>query len=315
MLQEKLIVVIIPAYNEDYNISKVIETMPEFVDRILIINDGSQDETSNQVKKYFNTKYNISLQSILFPMTIGPHKIEASDYEYSRIIIVHHNKNLGKGAGIKTGYQICQQLTVHCIATMDGDGQMDPEDLINICNPIVENKAQYTKGNRLTFNQVKKIMPSSRYFGNLILTFFTRISSGYWNILDTQTGYTCISLSQLKRINIDHLYPLYGYPNEMLAILNAQNTLLKEVNVRPIYESHHKSKMHLPKVIPRITILLLKSYFQRIFNKYLIQKKHPIFLLILIAIISFPFFPKTAISLYLIGTIWDIQLGQKLIIK
>lgn len=315
MLQEKTIVVIIPAYNEENNISNVIETMPDFVDRIIIINDGSTDETSNKVRSYFNTTYNESNFIVNIPKNIKNHTIEAVDYNSSRIILLHHNMNLGKGAGIKTGYQLSQLINIDCIATMDGDGQMDPNDLIHICTPIVKNKAQYSKGNRLTFNHVKDIMPSIRYFGNLILTFFTRISSGYWHILDTQTGYTCISNDQLKIINIENLYPYYGYPNEMLAILNTKNTIIIEIPIRPIYEPHHQSKMNIPKVIPRISFLLLKSYIQRIVYKYITKKKHPIFFILLSSVISVPFSFKISIGLFLIATIWDIKLNNKLIVK
>jgi len=314
MLQGKIISVIIPAYNEENNIGRVIETIPDFVDRIIIVNDGSTDQTLDRIRSFLHSIHDRSNLSIPHPGNISGYNIESSMSENSRILIIHHSGNYGKGAGIRTGYQLCKMLPVNCIATMDGDGQMDPNDLRAICEPVVNDTADYTKGDRLSYKDVRKIMPSIRYLENLALTLLTKISSGYWNITDAQTGYTCISHQKLCEINIDHLYPYYGYPNEMLALLNVQSARLREVQVRPIYESHHQSKMTIIKVIPRITFLLARSYVKRIWEKYFRKKVHPVSILLISSILLFPFTPSIAIVLFIIATYWDIRIGNKLVI-
>jgi hypothetical protein len=106
------------------------------------------------------------------------------------------------------------------IVKMDGDNQMDPEQLPNLLEPIVERRANYTKGNRLLSQEYRSGMSKWRFLGNSMLTFLTKIGSGYWQMRDPQNGYTAISKSALGRINLDSIYPYYGYLNDILVKLN-----------------------------------------------------------------------------------------------
>ncbi len=301
MLHNKTIAVIVPAYNEETQIGFVIESIPEFVNRIIVINDCSKDKTKEQVLKHIE-KFSISRlngNSKYYEKRFKTEKFEDNEvieieqpFE-SRITLINHLKNKGKGGGIITGYKYALENGFDCTATMDGDGQMDPDELEDICNPIVKDNIDYTKGNRLIHRSALLVIPRIRYFGNSILSILTKIASGYWYVSDTQTGYTAISQQGLKSIDIDKIYPSYGYCNDVLVKLNIARCTIKEVQIKPVYEVGENSKMNIRKVIPKLSKLLLISFFKRIWYKYFLLDMHPISLLyfisLLLMIIMLPF--------------------------
>lgn len=292
MLNNKTIAVIVPAFNEQNHIHKVITSIPDFVDRIIVINDGSTDSTESIVESLLSTSLNKSAlnfnlkieKDILSNDNFPDYSIKNKSVANDKIILVNHHKNSGKGAGIKTGYQICKTINVDCVATMDGDGQMNPNELIHLCEPVISGKVDYVKGNRLIHHSAWSIIPKLRIFGNIVLTFFTRPCSGYWQVNDTQTGFTVLSGSALQKIAIHEIYSFYGYPNDILVKLNSVDCTVMEVVVTPIYDDNHKSKMKIYKVIPKITYLLIQSFFKRYYNKYWKNQKHPIFIILLSSI-------------------------------
>ena len=197
------------------------------------------------------------------------------------------------GAAIARGYKWCLDHNIDCTAVMAGDGQMDPSELEKICAPVLTENIDYVKGNRLIHGGARLIMPKTRFFGNSILSILTKIASGYWHVSDTQTGYTAISLSALNAIQIHNIYPRYGMPNDMLVKLNIAFCTIKEIEIKPVYDIGETSKMQVRKVIPRIAWLLFKSFFKRLWLKYLFRDFHPLFLLyhfaIVVGILSLPY--------------------------
>jgi glycosyltransferase involved in cell wall biosynthesis len=304
MLNNKLVAVVIPAYNEETQIGMVIETMPDFVDRIVIVNDRSKDKTLEVIGSYLNRADNNSplvIKSSLdeeIPNTVynradivvheknrrekdffTKSKIENTHPDTDRIILINHLENGGVGAAIASGYKWCKDHNIDCTAVMAGDGQMDPNELKSICLPVVEEGIDYVKGNRLIHRSAWLVIPRMRYFGNSILGILTKVASGYWHVSDTQTGYTAISLSALKAIRIYDIYKSYGMPNDLLVKLNIAFCSLREVEIKPVYNVGEKSKMKVLKVIPTVSILLLKSFFKRLWIKYLFRDFHPLFIL------------------------------------
>ena len=310
MLNNKTVAVVIPAYNEESQISIVIDTMPEYVDRIIIVNDFSKDKTAEIVEKYIEkdkkdyfhkeiglkkikkTIYNqaeIVLQEMLLveKNKLNPSEIINKNPENARIILINHTVNGGVGAAIASGYKWCKDNNISVTAVMAGDGQMDPDELIDICQPVVEEKIDYVKGNRLIHRSSWLVIPKTRFFGNSILSILTKIASGYWHVSDTQTGYTALSNRALNSIRLHDIYKSYGMPNDMLVKLNMTFCTLKEVEIKPIYNVGEKSKMKIFKVIPRISWLLFKSFFKRLWIKYLFKDFHPLFLLYNLAFFLF----------------------------
>lgn len=317
MLNNKTVAVVIPCYNEEQQIGMVIETMPDFVDRIVIVNDLSKDNTSKVVESYISKskykcrplpKVNEKLKKTRFNradfVLQEQSRTEVSyftDFEVahdseeensSKIILINHLQNGGVGAAIATGYKWAKDNYIDCTAVMAGDGQMDPDELESICLPVIDEGIDYVKGNRLIHRSALLVIPKVRYFGNSVLSILTKIASGYWHVSDTQTGYTAISLRALNAIRLHEIYKRYGMPNDMLVKLNIAMCTLKEVEIKPVYDVGEKSKMRIHKVIPTISWLLLKLFYKRLWFKYLFRDFHPLFLLyhftFLIVLISIP---------------------------
>jgi len=302
MLYDKTVAVVVPTYNEEKQIGQVLETMPNFVDRIIVVNDCSQDNTAaivldyirkhqsvrqitkNDVTSSLDNKYNrvehllTEKQQAETEYFISSEIINAHP-EADRIILINNLKNGGVGAVIARGYKWCLDNRIDCTAVMAGDGQMDPAELESICLPVINEEIDYVKGNRIIHGGARLIIPKTRYFGNAILSILTKIASGYWHVSDTQTGYTAISLSALSAIKLHDIYKRYGMPNDMLVKLNIAFCTLKEVKIKPVYNIGERSKMKVTRVIPRISWLLFKSFFKRLWVKYLFRDFHPLFLL------------------------------------
>jgi len=116
---------------------------------------------------------------------------------------------------------------------MAGDAQMDPRDLPGLLNPIADGEVDYSKGNRLFTGKAWRVIPKSRYFGNAILSFLTKIASGYWHVADSQSGYGAIALQVLKTIDLETIYKRYGMPNDLLVKLNVYHFRVRDVPINP----------------------------------------------------------------------------------
>lgn len=309
MLNNKTIGVVVPAFNEEKQISLVIESMPDFVDRIIIVNDCSTDKTAEVVKGSIDNdrKATIELNDIYNKITLNrynranyilqeqlikeirlfiPSEVVNSKPDNNRIILINQLHNGGVGAAIARGYKWCKDYGIDCTAVMAGDGQMDPDELESICKPVINENIDYVKGNRLIHRSAWLVIPKTRFFGNSILSILTKIASGYWHVSDTQTGFTAISNKALNAIRIHDIYKSYGMPNDMLVKLNIAFCTLREVEIKPIYDVGEKSKMKVFKVIPRVSWLLFISFFKRLWIKYLFRDFHPLFLLYHVSFIS-----------------------------
>lgn len=250
MYNGKVLAAVVPAYNEALQINKVADGMPEFIDYIVIINDASADNSAEILAELAQKN--------------------------SRVVVLTHDVNKGAGGGIVTGYKWCRDNNVDIAVTMDGDGQMDPDDLPNLLRPIVEGEADFTKGNRLISGEAYKAMPKVRYFGNAALSMLTKIASGYWHVADSQTGYTAINKDALKAIDWDKMYTRYGYPNDRLTCLNIYNFRVVDVEIRPIYNIGEVSKMKIRKAAFSIGYLVVKLFFKRMWQKYIVRDFHPL---------------------------------------
>jgi glycosyltransferase involved in cell wall biosynthesis len=309
MLEGKTVAVVIPAYNEETQINKVIETMPGFVDRIVVVNDNSSDQTEAGVAAYFQTNHNKTnlrlkkkkvqpnfynqAEVILEQLNekeaafFAPSRIVNQDFQNDRIILITNLENAGVGGSIARGYKWCKDYQIDCTAVMAGDGQMDPGELEKICLPVVREEVDYVKGNRLIHGSANMYIPKTRFFGNSILSLATKIASGYWRISDTQTGYTAISLEALNAIKLHQIYKRYGMPNDMLVKLNMAYCTIREIPIKPVYRIGEKSKMKIRSVIPKIAFLLIRLFFKRLWVKYFMKDFHPLFVLYNIGFILF----------------------------
>jgi glycosyltransferase involved in cell wall biosynthesis len=251
MYREKKIAVVVPAFNEEMLIKEAIAAIPGFVDRIYVVDDCSTDRTKEI--------------------------IEGFGKENRRVICINHKKNKGVGAAIVSGYKKALEEDMDIVAVMAGDNQMDPAFLKSFLDPIVDERADYTKGNRLISSKSRKGMSRWRFFGNSILTFMTKVSSGYWKIVDPQNGYTAISKHALEQIDLDSLYPRYGYCNNMLCKLNVQGLRVLDIP-HPARYGQEKSKIRYGNYIVNVSKLLLSDFLWRLKVKYMVTGFHPLVL-------------------------------------
>jgi glycosyltransferase involved in cell wall biosynthesis len=248
MLEGKSVAVVIPAYDEEKLIAATIAGVPGFVDRIVVVDDRSKDGTAAAVE------------------ALGDDRVE----------LIRHERNQGVGAAIMTGYRRARDEGIDVTAVMAGDNQMDPADLEMLVSPVALGEVDYAKANRLFTGQAWDLIPRTRYLGNAVLSLLTKIASGYWHVADSQTGYTAISIEYLRLLDLDRIYRGYGMPNDMLVHLNIWNARVRDFPSRPIYNVGERSGIRLRKVIPRISWLLLKGFFFRIREKYVIRDFHPL---------------------------------------
>jgi hypothetical protein len=161
---------------------------------------------------------------------------------------------------------------------MAADGQMDPDDLETLVRAVALGETDYAKANRLFTGQAWQLIPRTRYLGNAALSFLTKIASGYWHVADSQSGYTAVNLETLKLLDLDRVYRRYGFPNDLLVHLNVFNRRVRDYPSRPIYGVGERSGIRLRHVVPKISWLLLKGFFWRMGQKYVIRDFHPLIL-------------------------------------
>lgn len=262
MYRDKTIAVIVPAYNEEKLIGKVLETVPTFIDHIVVVDDASSDRTGEVVRTH--------------------------QQEDSRIIYLCHTKNEGVGGAIVTGYKWARDNEISISVVMAGDAQMDPKDLPKLLDPVVDGEVDYSKGNRLFTGRAWRVIPKTRYLGNAVLSFLTKIASGYWHVADSQSGYGAVSLEVLKTIDLDSIYKRYGMPNDFLVKLNVYHFRVRDVPVNPIYGIGERSGIKIYKVVFTLSSLLLKLFIWRLKEKYIIRDFHPLVLFYLMGFVLTP---------------------------
>jgi len=241
--------VVVPAYNEEVLIGETLKGIPDFVDRVYVVDDGSKDGTARVVREF---------------MERDP-----------RITLIRHEQNQGVGKSIIDGYKAALAEGVDVVAVMAGDNQMDPAYLPDLLDPIVEGKADYTKGNRLNGPEYVRNMPKLRFLGNILFTLLTKISSGYWHVMDTQNGYTAISRRALEGIPLDRVYTGYGYPNDILVQLNVHGFRVRDVLI-PARYGREKSKIRYGRYTARLLWIIFNGFIWRIKEKYLRRSFHPL---------------------------------------
>jgi len=248
MLEGKRVGVVVPAHDEEKLIATTLRGIPAFVDRIYVVDDGSRDATVERAQE------------------LGDPRVE----------IVTHDRNRGVGAAIVTGYKRAHEEGLDVTCVMAADNQMDPADLDVLALPVARGELDYAKANRLVTGEAWTLIPRTRYLGNAVLSMLTKIASGYWHVADSQSGYTALSKRMLDMLDLDRVYTGYGFPNDFLVHLNVWNARVRDFPSRPIYGVGEKSGIRYRHVVPRISWLLVKGFFWRLREKYVIRDFHPL---------------------------------------
>lgn len=205
MIEGARIAVVVPAHDEEERIATTLAGMPACVDAIVVVDDGSADRTGEIVR--------------------------ASPDPRVRLVVHGHNR--GVGAAITTGYRAAFAGGADVAVVMGADGQMDPRELTTLAGPVARGEVDYAKGNRLAHAELGA-MPLERRVGNAFFSALTRAVTGL-SVTDSQCGYTALARSAASRLDLEALWPGYGYPNDLLARAADAGLRVSDVPVRPIY--------------------------------------------------------------------------------
>jgi dolichol-phosphate mannosyltransferase len=233
--------VIIPAYNEAGHISAVIESVPAFVDRILVVDDCSSDTTADAVCALTDP----------------------------RVRFIQRAENGGVGAAMATGYRAALEESLDIAVKIDADGQMEMTELERLVMPIVLGLADYTKGNRFFLERGTQGMPAERMFGSVALSFMTKMASGYWHVYDSQCGFTALRTTFLRMVDIDRIAPDYFFENDMLIKLNALNARVVDVPTKTLY-GDETSHVNVSRVLLTFPPRFVAGGFRRAIRKYFV---------------------------------------------
>lgn len=233
MLDGARIAVVVPSYNEARWVGETVSTMPAFVDDIIVVDDGSFDDTARRAA-------------------------QAGD---RRVSVVRHDENRGVGAAIMSGYRAAQARDAQVIAVMAGDGQMHPDDLCRVVRPVALRDHDYVKGNRLGHPDVLHTMPLGRLTAGVVLGWLTGLAIGRPGLSDSQCGFTAISARALASIDLDAIWPRYGYPNDLLGEIARAGLSIGEVSVRPIYRGEESGVR--PWHVGTVVFLLARAALRR----------------------------------------------------
>ena len=235
--------VVIPAFKVRQHILQVISSIPGNVSEIIVVDDACPQKT-------------------------GAYVLDKS--QDKRVKVLTHPQNLGVGGAMKTGYREALKNSADIIVKIDGDGQMNLKNLNRILEPLLKNQADYTKGNRFFYLSGIKRMPIARIIGNLFLSFFTKISSGYHNIFDPNNGFIAIRADALKQINLNSIDDGYFFESDMLYNLYTVRAVVRDIPMEAQYENE-KSNLKIHKVFFPFLLKNCRNTMKRIMYTYYVR--------------------------------------------
>lgn len=258
MYRGRSVGVVIPAYNVERSIRKVVDGLPSWVDRIIVVDDASRDGTLAAARGIVS----------------------------NTLIVLHHDVNQGVGGATLTGFRRALDEGVKIAVKMDGDGQMDPAYLPALLDAVTVQGYDYAKGNRFLHSAELSTMPRHRLFGNFVLTFLTKLTSGYWNVFDPQNGFLAIRREPLSRLNLDRIAKRFFFENDLLIHLNILGYRVKDVPIPAIY-GEETSNIKISRILISFPWYLFRRFWYRIYQKYVLRDFSPVAMLLFLGL---PFF-------------------------
>jgi dolichol-phosphate mannosyltransferase len=234
--------VILPAFNEQVHLAAVVASIPSWVSRIIVVDDASTDATAEV----------------------------AAGLPDARVSVIRHETNQGVGGSMVTGYRAVIDENYDAVVKMDSDGQMDATELWRLVDPLTSGLADYAKGNRFRHTGRPSGMPRARWFGNVALSFMTKVSSGYWHVFDPQCGFIAIRGSVLRELPLDRIATDYFFENDMLIRLNVVDARVVEVATRTIYGGE-QSTLRVGQVLLRFPLRFARRLVGRFVMRHLVR--------------------------------------------
>ncbi len=234
--------VVIPCYKAAGTVSKVVQTLPDFVRHVIVVDDACP-EGSAKVAEALND---------------------------NRVHCIYLDKNQGVGGAVVAGYRHALKIGSEIVVKMDADGQMDPAYLEQLIDPVRSGEADYAKGNRFRDFRKLLVMPKARFMGNSLLSFLVKFSSGYWNIIDPTNGYTAINSATLESLSLEKLSKRYFFETSMLMALRLNEAVVKDVSI-PARYGNEISSLNIWKALVQFPPRLCAGLLKRLFVQYFIH--------------------------------------------
>ena len=238
------IAVVIPAYKVSNHIIEVVSEIGKDVDAIYVIDDACPE---------------------------GSGKLVSSKIKDKRVRVITHSSNQGVGGAVISGYRAALKDGADVIVKLDGDGQMDPALIKDLVFPIVEGKADYTKGNRFDSITGLRQMPGIRIFGNGALSLMTKISTGYWNVTDPTNGFTAIHREMLAGIDLEMLSKRFFFESDLLFRLSLARAVVWDIPMESRYGTE-KSNLKISRALFEFTFKHGVNFHKRLFYNYYLRE-------------------------------------------
>lgn len=234
-----VVAVIIPAYKVEKQIARVVGSIPPLVQKIIVVEDASPDGTA------------AVLQGLTDP----------------RLIVIHHPRNRGVGGAMCSGYNRAIEEGAEILVKMDGDDQMDAAAIVDLIRPIVQHRADFTKGNRFLNQAQLTTMPLIRRLGNLALTFWVKAASGYWKIFDPSNGFTAMRAGVWKLLDQGRISHDYFFESSLLIEMRYHHAVVQDVAIPARYQDE-ESSLSVARVLVSFPARLMKAFFRRMIFQY-----------------------------------------------
>lgn len=232
------IAVVVPCYNVQEHIVELVETLPDYITNVILVDDGSQDRTPQLIDQLSG----------------------------DRVIAIHLPRNRGVGGAMLAGFEVAAELGADVIVKMDGDGQMDPQYLPALIEPLILGNADYTKGNRFRNALLPSEMPLVRQIGNAVLSFLNKVASGYWNVFDPTNGYIATRRELIDMLPSGWIHRRYFFESSMLIALGVLGAVVVDVPIAARYRME-KSNLRISRTLVEFPIQLCRGIMRRIWYR------------------------------------------------
>ncbi len=239
----RCVVAVVPAYKLDESIFGLISELQKYVEQVIVVDDRCPNSVGRLVQDKFNSP---------------------------KVLVVFNEKNLGVGGAVKIGYKLALLNGADIVVKIDGDGQMDPVLIPSLISPILSDRADYTKGNRFYTLESLKSMPRMRILGNSVLSMFNKFSSGYWNVFDSNNGFTAISRDALQTLDLDKVSNSYFFESDMMFRLYCNRLVVLDIPMNSVYGSE-KSNLSIPRITFEFLYKHVRNAFKRFFYSYVLR--------------------------------------------